>query len=302
MQLKQFLIGLICVGSTATALAATFTAPMETTRWQVDASVFACKLYQPVALYGEAVFLRPAGETQRFYLQESNRQLGAGEVQVHTHSPLWQSLHHSRHLDTFSTTDSEQPLALDWQQSQRLISQLQAGQQLSFSHTSWYDSHESVEVMLAPIRFRAAFAEYQTCLQNLLPVNYAQIHRSTVSFATAGDEFNDDQRELMDNLVRYVLADSYVTGLMIDGHTDGQGLRADNLELSKRRAESVYQYIIERGVPEQLVTLRWHGERYPIASNRTPEGRAENRRVTIRVDRFEPDPAQMAARSGSDQP
>lgn len=285
------LVGGVLVGA---ASAATYTAPMETTRWQVDASVFACKLYQPVERYGEAVFLQRAGEQPRFYLAEHNRQLGEGEVVIASHSPLWEGAYRTSPVDRVVASDSAEPVQMDWRASQTLISQLHAGRQLSFVSSSWHRADEQVQVMLAPIRFGAAFSEYLACTEGLLPANYDQISRSTVEFPAGATEFDDDQLQVLDNLVRYVLADRHVTALVIDGHSDGHGLRADNLELSKQRAEAVYAYITERGVPEELVELRWHGERYPIASNRTPEGRAENRRVTLRVDRFEPE--QMAAR------
>ena len=71
--------------------------------------------------------------------------------------------------------------------------------------------------------------------------------------------------------------------IMLNGHTDAKGSETYNLELSQRRAESVMQYLLEAGVKPAQLTARGYGEYQPIASNVTPEGRAENRRVELRV-------------------
>jgi len=67
----------------------------------------------------------------------------------------------------------------------------------------------------------------------------------------------------------------------IVGHTDDVGDDDYNLELSLQRAESVYNYLVETGMDVSNVAIVGMGEKMPIASNNTPEGRAENRRVEI---------------------
>lgn len=67
------------------------------------------------------------------------------------------------------------------------------------------------------------------------------------------------------------------------GHTDSQGADAYNLRLSQRRAEAVRDYLIARGASPDNITARGYGESEPIADNRTAAGRAQNRRVTLKV-------------------
>jgi outer membrane protein OmpA-like peptidoglycan-associated protein len=73
--------------------------------------------------------------------------------------------------------------------------------------------------------------------------------------------------------------------LTVEGHTDSQGSAAYNMDLSQRRAESVRAYLISRGYPAQLIEPRGIGEVRPIADNSSPEGRSNNRRVEIIVQR-----------------
>jgi len=73
--------------------------------------------------------------------------------------------------------------------------------------------------------------------------------------------------------------------LTIEGHTDSQGSSAFNQDLSQRRANAVRSYIISRGYPSDLVVAQGIGKDRPVADNTSPEGRANNRRVEIIIDR-----------------
>ncbi|MDP6436229.1 MAG: OmpA family protein [Gammaproteobacteria bacterium] len=74
-------------------------------------------------------------------------------------------------------------------------------------------------------------------------------------------------------------------GLRVEvaGHTDSQGDSDYNIGLSQRRAETVRDYLVTAGVDQNRVTARGYGEDEPVASNATPQGRRQNRRVELRV-------------------
>jgi OmpA-OmpF porin, OOP family len=69
----------------------------------------------------------------------------------------------------------------------------------------------------------------------------------------------------------------------IDGYTDSVGTAAYNRQLSQRRAQSVLQYLKSHGMRSQSFNAQGHGPADPVASNANAEGRAQNRRVEIRV-------------------
>ena len=87
------------------------------------------------------------------------------------------------------------------------------------------------------------------------------------------------------------LAPGQRNNLVVAGYTDnapiGPGLRAQgvmsNEELSRKRAESVMQFLISQGVKPSMISAQGLGEANPVASNETPQGRAKNRRVEISV-------------------
>jgi chemotaxis protein MotB len=86
-----------------------------------------------------------------------------------------------------------------------------------------------------------------------------------------------------------ILAPKQQAKIQVNGYTDnvpiGPGLMrqgiTSNLELSQKRADNVMQFMISRGVNPRLVSAQGFGEKDPVASNDTPEGQAQNRRVEL---------------------
>lgn len=73
--------------------------------------------------------------------------------------------------------------------------------------------------------------------------------------------------------------------LTIEGYTDSQGSENNNMELSQKRADAVRNYLVQKGYEADLVKAKGLGESNPIADNNNAEGRANNRRVEIIIER-----------------
>lgn len=71
--------------------------------------------------------------------------------------------------------------------------------------------------------------------------------------------------------------------VIVVGHTDSVGTDAYNLKLGQRRAEAVKRYLTSQGVEASRVYSDSKGESQPVASNKTAQGRSENRRVVVEV-------------------
>jgi outer membrane protein OmpA-like peptidoglycan-associated protein len=79
------------------------------------------------------------------------------------------------------------------------------------------------------------------------------------------------------------LADFSSTTVDVVGHTDSIGTDAYNQGLSQRRADAVSRALIANGVHPVRIVAVGRGESQPVASNATPSGQAQNRRVELRV-------------------
>jgi len=71
--------------------------------------------------------------------------------------------------------------------------------------------------------------------------------------------------------------------ITINGHTDNQGAESYNKELSTKRAQAVYEYLIDTGISESRVKYQGFGQSKPVASNDTQEGRQKNRRIAFEI-------------------
>ena len=104
-----------------------------------------------------------------------------------------------------------------------------------------------------------------------------------LNYSSGQKKLSSNQKNTLNNLIDYLEADNQIEKILIDSHTDNIGNAIANLQLSKERADDVATYLIDYGVSKDLLEIRAHGDRYPIAKNNTKKGLSINRRVTIRV-------------------
>lgn len=103
-----------------------------------------------------------------------------------------------------------------------------------------------------------------------------------LEFATAKAIIKPESYESLDELVA-LLEKKPVWNIRIEGHTDNVGSAANNMLLSKRRAESVKFYLTQRGISEERIQVFFFGQTRPIGDNSTEEGRQMNRRVEMTI-------------------
>ena len=104
---------------------------------------------------------------------------------------------------------------------------------------------------------------------------------SSITFATNSSSIQPALRPALDN-VGAVLQNYPDTLVEVIGHTDNTGSDAYNLALSDQRALSVADYLRHSGVTQRMITTGL-GESQPIASNTYEDGRAQNRRVEVKI-------------------
>lgn len=103
---------------------------------------------------------------------------------------------------------------------------------------------------------------------------------SDVLFAVSSATIDGDGRGTLEE-VASVLNEYPKTAVVVQGHTDSTGSEELNQALSERRANSVRNYLVSRGVDAGRMAAVGMGEGYPVASNDSESGRQENRRVDI---------------------
>lgn len=100
-----------------------------------------------------------------------------------------------------------------------------------------------------------------------------------IYFEGQADMISEASRPLLDELARTLQRLPPHKRVRVEGHTDDAGNREHNIDLSYRRAKGVVEYLKARGVSAERLEYMGYGGSKPLADNRTPEGRALNRRV-----------------------
>jgi outer membrane protein OmpA-like peptidoglycan-associated protein len=103
-----------------------------------------------------------------------------------------------------------------------------------------------------------------------------------IGFNTGSDSLSSSILPTLNGVAK-ILNEYPKSSLKITGHTDSVGSSESNLTLSERRAEAVSRYLISQNVKSGRLDTIGYGERRPIATNDTAEGRAQNRRVEILI-------------------
>lgn len=106
----------------------------------------------------------------------------------------------------------------------------------------------------------------------------------TVLFDLNKATIRSESEEALKNIAQ-IMEEYSNTVFHIEGHTDSTGSDQYNLQLSKERAASVRDWLVNNGVPANRLTSEGYGESRPMSSNNTASGRQDNRRVEISLDK-----------------
>jgi outer membrane protein OmpA-like peptidoglycan-associated protein len=127
---------------------------------------------------------------------------------------------------------------------------------------------------------QAGPAETQGCPPKTKEITRGQLILKGVNFESGKAILKANSYAVLDQIAESLREWSEVK-IEIQGHTDKAGTAAKNLELSQKRAETVRQYLIDKGIAADRLTAVGYGPDRPIASNKTAAGRALNRRVEL---------------------
>ncbi|TOM89457.1 MotY family protein [Vibrio parahaemolyticus] len=147
------------------------------------------------------------------------------------------------------------------------------------------DASALSEVRIPTIQIQKALGEFNACRERLPKLSFSQARDIVLPFQFGQKTLNANQQQTLAALYSYLSVDDRVTKVLIDGHTDNVGPSLTNLSVSRLRAQQVADALIAHGVNPNIIEVRSHGDRYPVANNNTAAGQAKNRRVTLRLVR-----------------
>ena len=289
--MRQRYLILLGMFASLPAMALTFQTRLENIEWKVEGDKFECRLIQPITDFGSGAFVRRAGEQAIFRLNAYNSMLAEGAATLLAAAAPWQPGRGDINLGSVRIGSGQVLFDSSQTQAGRLFRGLLEGRSPLVRHYS--REGDVSEVRLLPAKFRQAYGDYQACTAKLLPKNFDQVRQSRIGFPGAGIELDEQAKISLQVMVEYLKADPTVNHVMLDGYSDNTGNRLTNRELSRRRALAVMDFFKEYGLQESQITLRFHGEQYPLVPNTSAANRAKNRRVSVRLERV-PEPVKSA--------
>jgi len=293
---RQRYLALLTLFASLPAGALTFQTRMENIAWKVEGDQFECRLIQPIDGFGSGEFVRRAGEQPVFQLRSTSNVLGAGSATLLAAAAPWQPGRGDINLGAVHLARSGVLFSSSQGQASRLINGLLDGRSTVVrSYTG--EAGRPMEVRVLPVSFAKAYSDYQACAGKMLAMNYDQVRQTQVGFPGGGIDLDASARARLDVILDYLKADPTVNHIELNGHSDNSGNRLTNRDTSRRRALAVAEYFKAHGIAEDQITVRFHGERYPLVKNNSAANRARNRRVNIELDRVVPveKPAPVAA-------
>ncbi len=266
----------------------TYQAEYEDSRWEFEGNPVRCELKHDIPRYGEATFFAKASRSPNmaFVLDsERNRLATDTRIDVRALAPIWKPGKMAREFEAVGAVPGEKTLNIMDEAAWKLLIALEQGMNPSFYYRDMADRSDRVAVSLSPVNFQGVYDQFLDCVEQLLPYDFWEIQYTMVHFDFNGTVLTSKDKSKLDVLAEFIKYDPDIEVVLVEGHTDSIALRRYNKALGMRRANSVKQYLNDKGVQQGKIKTVSHGERRPLESNHTAEGRAMNRRVFITLSK-----------------
>ncbi|BCN25735.1 MotY family protein [Vibrio alfacsensis] len=259
------------------------TIPMDLSTWEYKSNHLECNLFHMETSYGKFYFRAEPSEKISFVADVQYDDNKWNRASLQSQSAPWNNVVATKHYDSQQLSRLEQ--RFEFQSGiDALLDDVSSGSWVTVSLSGSVPS-SLAGITLPTIKTQSALSEFNACRERLPKLSFFQARDVVIPFQFGQKRLDASHMATLGALYSYVSVDPRVTKILIDGHTDNVGSDVSNLVVSRQRAEQVKQVLIRKGVDEQMIEVRGHGARYPIASNDTNEGQARNRRVTIRLVR-----------------
>lgn len=263
----------------------TYEASLEGAQWFTNSTTSSCELIHPIPRLGQARFRQESGGELQFMLDVDQGPVAGGNLRVRSVPPAWK--HHAppRDLGKQGYARGQSPLTLDRELALRLYYELENGMFPVLQTSDWSDGRDTFTVTVSAVRFRDAGTAFQSCVANLIHLDFDATDERRIYFATGSDTLTLRSRRALEEIIRKYRSDPAISRIVIGGHADERGEASYNEQLSLRRARTVRHYLIKRGIKSSRIETRYYGESWPANPESTRSAWAQNRRTTIWITR-----------------
>ncbi|MBD1583628.1 flagellar protein MotY [Pseudoalteromonas sp. S16_S37] len=264
-----------------------YSADADTSQWEVEKKArLECSLNHEVPYYGEAVFSVTASKNKdlTFNLDMVVRPETYAFAGLQSVPPVWRAGVPARdigRMQLLKKFDGELDNRLSWE----MLSELEKGYYPTFYYKDWQNSQDKIAVALSSVNFQQAYWAFLQCRDNLLPYSFEDIAFTVMNYQKNSSELTKSSRKRLDMIGEYLNNDPNIESIYISAYTDSHGGRWPNMELSRKRAKAIKDYMTSKGVEADRIITEGFGEKRHIEPNSNAIGRQRNRRVVIQISR-----------------
>lgn len=251
--------------------------------WSLRRADGMCLLEQPVRDFGTVRFVGVPGEPLRLEVLGHRDVFANGGVDVYQVAPPWSPAFPDEQKLGSATQRTGSMLLIADPLATQVLMALYKGYEAHVEHAAWYGG--KADIRIGNEHLRPQYDAFAQCLRSATAAGWSAFERTRIEYGSKDSGLSDADRQRLRRVAEYVLADPAVAEVYVDGHTDDVGTPRSNLVLSKRRAQTVADFLAKCGVSRDLLVVRYHGDQYPVARGEDDEARAANRRTTVRLER-----------------
>ena len=268
-----------------TAAMRQYTANQDNSNWNlVKTTRLQCQLNHEVPYYGEAVFKASASKNKdlTFNLDMVVRPENYAIAGLKAVPPSWRAGRPARDIADMKLLkkfDGELGNKTAWE----MLTELEKGNQPTFYYQDWQNSADKIAVGISNINFKQAYWAFLQCRDELLPYNFEDISFTIMNYESNSSKLTKSSQQRLDKIAEYLKNDPSIESISIASYTDSYGGRWNNLDLSRKRAKEIKDYMVGLGVDEAKVVTEGFGEKRFVDTNDNILGRDKNRRLVIQI-------------------
>lgn len=258
-----------------------YATPLAEASWSFSGTALVCRLSHNIAGYGTAQFVQKTDGPLSFHVQVNEAAASPGDARLISMPATWQHYDKPRDLGSLPIVPGKTPFYLDEPGARGILGALEEGLIPTLIYRDWDNQEETVRVRISPLGFARVIGDFRACVEGLLPYTLADVRQTVFLYDVNQTSLSESQRDRLSQVSRYVAQDKRIKQVRIEGYTDSKGLRRVNLKVANRRIAAVKDYLVDQGVPGELIVTRAYDETEGPFDNRTEEGRRKNRRVEV---------------------
>jgi outer membrane protein OmpA-like peptidoglycan-associated protein len=274
---------LLCSG--AHAAMRQYSANQDNSNWDVVKTTrLQCQLNHEVPYYGDAIFKASASKNKdvTFNLDMVVRPENYSIAGLKAVPPSWRAGLPARDIADMKLLkkfDGELGNKTAWE----MLTELEKGYYPTFYYQDWQNSADKIAVGISSVNFKQAYWAFLQCRDELLPYSFEDIAFTIMNYQSNSSKLTKSSQQRLDKIAAYLKNDPSIESISIDSYTDSYGGRWNNLDLSRKRAKTIKDYMVSLGVDETKVRTTGLGEKRFVDTNENILGRDKNRRLVIQI-------------------